>query len=191
MHRDLIKHRKVVVFDFDGTVVNLKVKWQELKEYIMSRCIKYGLSEAENFSLNEMLMFLKRRNLNEYSSMLSIVRNYEIDGYKGDKNPVILNIIKSCEGTVKKAIFSGNCRETILSISRKLEVGYDCVIAREDIIESPKPSPYGLKIIMDIFRVKPEDMVFIGDSQIDYLSGLLAGIDTIIWRQSRECIGME
>jgi phosphoglycolate phosphatase-like HAD superfamily hydrolase len=55
---------------------------------------------------------------------------------------------------------------------------FDMVISRDDA--QPKPSPEGLNIVLSQFKIKPHEMVYIGDYLYDIQAGNSAGVKTIL-----------
>lgn len=55
---------------------------------------------------------------------------------------------------------------------------FDYVQGQSDDIPR-KPDPYAVRIIMDMLHVGKDDCLYIGDSEVDMLTGVSAGLDTV------------
>lgn len=180
--RKKISKAKLVILDFDGTLVHLETDWKELKEKLSDFCKNQLMIEQSFQNLDEGLK-LVRQNLenDEYQKILEIVSNYEINAYRGIKNQSLIEILSDFQrnNNGKIAIFSSNCRKTIETIISELKIDIDYIVAKDDV-ENVKPSDEGLRKIIRKFNLKPKDIIFIGNSYLDKLAGDSAGIETII-----------
>ncbi|MFW9949373.1 MAG: HAD family hydrolase, partial [Candidatus Thorarchaeota archaeon] len=55
---------------------------------------------------------------------------------------------------------------------------FNCIIGFNDVSET-KPSPEGLNLILDKWKMKPKDIIFIGDMTSDVDAGKAANVTTI------------
>jgi HAD superfamily hydrolase (TIGR01509 family) len=88
---------------------------------------------------------------------------------------------------VKLALWTGRDRVSTdwLLKSHELE-GYFTTIVCGDDLPSHKPDPAGLCEIMRRLAVRPGEMLFVGDADVDVLGGVGCGVDTLLIRHNRE-----
>lgn len=180
--------KKVIIFDLDGTIVNLTVDWMTLKDKLVD---KYRQIYKEQFEVERVSKYLEKivekNDENILENFFDIIRQYELEHIK-DTQPIDETIffIKNKDlfgvrNDTKFAILSLNTRITII---RALELArihdkIDFIIGREDV-RKWKPAPEGLIKIKNYFKVKKEEMVYFGDLENDLLTGKNAGIDTYL-----------
>ncbi len=58
-------------------------------------------------------------------------------------------------------------------------------IIQASCVSKPKPSPEGVHIILDAWRIQPEEVVFIGDSHVDEQTARAAGVRFWAYRNDR------
>jgi phosphoglycolate phosphatase-like HAD superfamily hydrolase len=185
---NFLKNKKVIVFDLDGTIVNLTADWPTLKNILKKRYKELYNDSCEFWSISGCLSEIVNKNdEGELLKFFDIIRTYEMKNIK-DTTPIeeIVYFIKhkkqfGVKGETKLAILSLNTRQTI---KKSLElVGienfFDLIIGREDV-RSWKPSPEGLINIKNHFKVQKQDMVFFGDLENDIKTGKNADIDVYL-----------
>ena len=88
---------------------------------------------------------------------------------------------------VQVALWTGRDRESAdwLLKNHQLEGFFATVVCGDDL-PSHKPDPTGLREIMRRLGVKPEETLFVGDSDVDVLGGVGCGVDTLLIRHNRE-----
>jgi phosphoglycolate phosphatase-like HAD superfamily hydrolase len=90
----------------------------------------------------------------------------------------ILNLLKG-EG-IKLALFTGKGRRTTqITLSELgLERYFDIIITGDDV-ENHKPSGDGILKILERLNLRPDEVIFIGDSPSDLKAGREAGVRII------------
>lgn len=175
--------RRIVIFDFDGTIVYLNTDWEGLREKLRD-IVRRTLSIDEPFSpIDAGLRRIKKLDFALFSKVIATIANHEIRGYTGKIVTPVVSFLKDHMATSQSlAIFSGNTRSAIESVLSRLDIHPTVIIGREDILDDPKPSPKGLIKIIEHFRVQSTDLVFIGDSELDLMAGRRCGVRTYLWR---------
>lgn len=56
---------------------------------------------------------------------------------------------------------------------------FDWIITLDEV-DQPKPHPQGIQLCLDHFHLRPEDVLFVGDTMYDYQAGKHAGVDTAL-----------
>ena len=182
------KGKKVIVFDLDGTIVDLTVDWQQIKRILSERYSKIYEEDCEFEHISACLdHVVEKKDENELENFFKILEDYEMkninDNKEIDESIFFINNLKLFEipEDTKLAIFSLNTRKAIISSLNLAKIfdKFDYIIGREDI-RKWKPNPDGLLKIKKYFGVKNEDMVYFGDLQKDLQTGKNAGIDSYL-----------
>lgn len=181
------KGKKVIIFDLDGTLVNLNVNWRELKDTLNSRYSKiYDEADCQFNSISRCLSFIVDQDDEaELNNFFQIIRKHELGGIKGSEiNEKAVSFIKNLEkfgleDGVEFAVFSLNTRDCVkealdlANIREKI----DYIVGREDV-RKWKPNPEGLLKIQEHYNLKKEEMIYIGDMAKDIEAGKRAGVKT-------------
>ncbi len=182
------KNTEVIVFDLDGTIVNLTADWMSLRD-ILVEMYREQYKEDCNFErvstcLNEIVQKEDEETLQDF---ISVIREYELENIKDTQlieETIYFISNKELFGVnseVKFAILSLNTRSTII---RALELAniydkIDLIVGREDV-RRWKPAPDGLLKIQEYFKMKKEEMIYFGDLEKDVLTGKNAGIEAYL-----------
>ena len=180
------KDKKVIVFDLDGTIVDLTVDWMNLKKVLSDRfsevhnqasCLFDSISKCLN-------AIVEKEEEEELEYNFNIIQKHELDEVKNSK-PIKESVffIKNMkmfgvQEATKLAICSLNSRECIketLKLAGVLDK-FDFIVGRDDVTKW-KPDPEGLLKIMDHFKATKKNLVYFGDLPKDIQTGKNAGID--------------
>lgn len=109
--------------------------------------------------------------------------NYHLIRPYGD---VALMLETLAAAEVATAIWTGRDRVSTVALlgEHRLERYFPTVVCGDDL-SSHKPDPAGLREIMGRLRLKPEEIIFVGDADVDVLGGAACGVDTLLIRHSR------
>ena len=180
--------KKVIIFDLDGTVVNLAADWMSLQKTLVGLYKKIYGEECTFDSISACLSKIVEKNdIHNLEIFFNIIRQYELENIQ-ENEPIEETIyfinnkeLFGVENNAKLAIFSLNTRATII---KSLELAnildkFDFFVGREDV-RKWKPDPEGLLKIKNHFKVKKEEMIYFGDLEKDILTGKNAGIETYL-----------
>jgi len=171
---------KLVIFDFDETILRLNVPWNKVKDEIISMARKSGISIKENQHLvpmgNELskdpqmksaidqiylkfeMICAEKKSYQIYPEMLALVKELKTKGFM-------------------LAIVSGNHSKSIEKILSDLGLSekFDFICGR-DKVENGKPSAEPTLMVMSALGAEKAETLFVGDSIYDSMSAKAAGV---------------
>jgi phosphoglycolate phosphatase len=157
---------KLIVFDFDGTLVDTKkiiygIIWNLIEKSSYQISKKLIQKELGNSSLEISLESLKvnpkdAKNLEEKSNYLSIKNASKM---KMVRNLRSLNKLKQ-----RKIILSNNITPFIESVLKNLKVDFFDEVYGADKF---KDKPSKLNQLIKKFKLKPSEVIYIGDKTVD------------------------
>ena len=161
MRNTILKEKKLIIFDFDGVIVESTPRTGEL------------IKEIGIFVTGLRYLGLLKKIADPAVKM---VMSHKLNDYK--LIPETVDIVKS--SNLKKSICSLNSHSVIKTFLKKydLEDQFDMIVAIEDV-RCPKPFPEGLLKIIKKMNKKKKDVIFIGDSRTDRMASYLAGIEYV------------
>jgi HAD superfamily hydrolase (TIGR01509 family) len=182
---------RLVVFDFDGTLVN---SLPLVLESISHALAPYGRKPtAEIFAKlggppDRFLPLLlddpkhvpdALARMEAYHS----ANNHLVEAFEGVAK--MLDLLRT--SGVQAAIWTGRDRESSEQLLRAMKLeGHFAVVMCGDDLPTHKPDPQGLQEIMRRLGITPEETLFVGDADVDVLGGRACGVDTILIRHARE-----
>jgi phosphoglycolate phosphatase len=180
--KDTLGGIELLIFDLDGTIIDLNVDWDGLKKELRDFCLKNYNYQTTFTPLDEELISLKHRLGPEtYHRLIEIITRYELAGLRnGSLKKDIIDFIKG-QTDKKMAIYSANTRKTIREVlnKNKLTDLFGCIMAKEDVLK-PKPAFESLAKILQFYDLPPVKALFIGNDPKDKIAGDNAGIRTIL-----------
>lgn len=185
---------KAIIFDLDGTLINLAFDYKKAKAEVISFLINSKVDENildENKSIylniEAAINYLKKEFSEEYAKIIKEKAFEIVDKYEkqeigktslNDNALDLINCIKS-KG-MKIAICTNNSSYTTFSILNKLNIAnlMDVVITRDDV-EKLKPYPDPLLLACKKLNINPNEALYVGDSIVDLLTAKAAGTQFI------------
>ncbi len=180
--------KKVIIFDLDGTIVNLIVDWMALKENLVEKYREIYKEQCDFKRISICLeKIVEKNDENILENFFGVIRHYELENIRDTQLiEETIFFIKSKElfgvkNNAKFAILSLNVRDTIIQalVLANIHDKIELIIGREDV-RKWKPAPEGLIKIQNYFKIKKEEMVYFGDLENDLLTGENAGIDAYL-----------
>lgn len=191
---DLQRNIKAILFDFDGTLVDLPTDYVSIKREINEQIEKFGitpkctLTDSISILAEARAKKFKTITSNEQKKVYKIIDKWELQAV-ASSTPVegsrkMLEKLKSVG--IKIAIVSRNCKEAIVS-ALKLH-GFpevDVILSRDDV-ENMKPHPkHGLKAIR-LLGVTKSECLIVGDSWHDLRMGRELDVETYILQRNEK-----
>jgi len=165
----------VIVFDLDSTLLKLDVDWNALKLRLGDEFPSYRWE-----SLGDLYNEVKVIGVaNELSRLYRVVASFEQASWSRLRADVVMKeLVIGSLSRFKLAVCSSNMRSTVnralsdIGLSSRIEI----VVSAEDV-GRVKPSPEGLLKIAGHFRVRPEEVLFIGDLLSDAVAAEQSGVN--------------
>ncbi len=190
---------RLVVFDLDGTLVTAEIDFRAMRRAIRDLLLESGFPSKvlPMHSTQDLLRsaFAYAGKEGKSAVEISELRDkvYAVAmkiEWKGAKKA---QLVSGAEETlqelhtrnVKIAVLTNDNRAVADYLLNKYELTpyVDLLISRDDAPHM-KPSTEGLELILDHFKVSPDETMFIGDSTIDIMTATKLGIRSIA-RQSK------
>jgi len=176
-----------VLFDFDGTLLDISIDFPKMKNDILSLGLKYGISPNPELYILEAIddifnqLSQKGNSLAEHfrDQAKQILVDIEMDAIPASKAFYKANeTLKQLKDKgVKVGIVTRNCRSAVLKSSEKAGFVYDILLTRDDV-KKVKPDPQHLWDALKLLGSKPEKSIMVGDHPIDVVAGKMAGMKT-------------
>ncbi|MCM8762100.1 MAG: HAD family hydrolase [Candidatus Omnitrophica bacterium] len=179
--------RKIAIFDLDGTLIDAYKAIRDTINYCLKRLGYPSVSlETAKRVVGRGDKDLAGRIVKEkdIASFISLDRDNHIRFLDGN--------VKLMEGAeelliyLKKknfyiAVATNRASFSVIPVLERLNIkDYFDIIYTADDVEKPKPDPEIIFKILQVLQKDKEESFFIGDMDIDYLTGKNAGIDTYI-----------
>ena len=186
-----------VLFDFDGTLVEINIDFVQMRESVLSLGLEYGVSPESALyvleSLEEIFQKLMQQNEDQAREFRQRAEKLIVDiemeaAAISRKFPTAAETLKELKdrGT-KIGIVTRNCRPAVMKASEQTDFVYDLLLTRDDV-EKVKPDPQHLLDALSMLDSKPEKALMVGDHPMDIFAGKRAGMKTaaVLTSKSRE-----
>lgn len=162
-----------VVFDLDGTLVELEVDWPAI-EVDLADALSDQAIHGDGASSWELLATAREAGIRDRAE--SVLGPAEITGATRSTRLPLANILT--EIPIPVAVCSLNCEAACRTALRvhDLDGAVDAVVGR-DTLAVWKPNPKPLLASLECIEVDPRAGVFVGDSERDRLTARRAGVE--------------
>ena len=187
MRINVLKNKELIIFDFDGTIVDFNLDYLSLRSEIIN-FLKYSFNVPLNLLSIKQRIFVTLDKVENYflvnnldidwkrilSDIDNIMKKWEWKAAK--KNEIDETVIETLKkikiSGLKIAIFTLEPKEIIEYLIKRHNIGHliDFIAARDNV-KKLKPNPDHLEIILERFNIKPEKVVVIGDHKMDMICG--------------------
>ena len=93
---------------------------------------------------------------------------------------------------VRIGLWTGRDRTSAQALLRRLEIEslFGAVVCGDDL-DSHKPDPAGMRVILRQLAVTADETLFVGDADVDVEGGAAAGVDTMLIRHGARAVAAE
>jgi phosphoglycolate phosphatase len=189
MNNQQLKKFKSIIFDFDGTLAELRLDFPEMKrqlgllaqEYFSQRLQPPSLPALEWLeALHARLQHCNQAAAQEFETRAnSLIQAIEIAAaHYGSLFPFTRSLLlRLQEEGIKVAIITRNCEAAVRMVFPDLEHYCAGFLAR-DHVRRVKPDPDHLMRALALIAASPESALMVGDHPLDMQTGRSAGILT-------------
>lgn len=181
------KNDTLVIFDMDGTILDtitditnsINYTFNHYKLGTVSQTkVKAALGNGGARLVNDLLPNQKIKNIDEiiafYLAYYTENNNTYTKPYKG-----IVEVLEQLKPNYKLAVVSNKSDHLVKVLNEDLFKGlFDIAIGEQDGL-AIKPDPDMINHVLDALEIKPKDAIFIGDSEVDILTGKNAKLPVI------------
>lgn len=170
----------LLILDFDGVVIDLAVDWTRLRDEVVSRCRSRWGRPIRFESLEGGREEARRLGPGAVDDVDLLLTAHERRAVPGSPfRPDFLRLMARWSGR-PPAICSSNSRESVLGALDRLgpRERFGTVVGREDVARL-KPSPEGLRLILEREGISPGRALFVGDRHTDVEAGRAAGVPAL------------
>jgi len=185
-----MKDIKVVAFDCDGVLfdtkkANMAYYNQVLNHFGMPDMTGEQFDYTHMHTVDESLAYIfKDKTILEAAqtyrknmSYLPFLKHMEME-------PHLKTLLEKLRPIFKTAIAT-NRTDTMARVLTEHDLAgyFDLVVTASDV-KNPKPHPEPLVNILEYFRLKPHQMIYVGDSKLDESAAQAAGVPLVAYRNS-------
>ncbi len=183
----MLREIDTVLFDFDGTLVEIDIDFAQMRRRVVSLGVEYGVSPEPDLyvleSLESIFVKLLRRDPDQAKDFRyraeNLITDIEVDA------AAKCGIMPGAEKTLKElksrgiriGIVTRNCRSGVTKAEEMADFVYDLLLTRDDV-KKVKPDPQHLLDALNTLDSKPEKSLMVGDHPMDILAGKRAGTKT-------------
>lgn len=186
------KRYEAVIFDLDGTLIQSKIDYGEMRKRVMEIISETGVSteslsesrriweiiQGSDRALEEVGVSRDTRDiiLRKINDALNEIELRALDTVEQTKNAEkTLRALRSAG--LKIGVATRSCKEYALSSLKKtgLEIYVDAILARDEV-EHPKPDPRHLTQVANALRCPLNRIVYVGDTTTDLSTAQAAGV---------------
>ena len=184
----VMKDVKVVAFDCDGVLFDTEQSNRAYYNTLLNYLGQPDLT-AEQFiyvhmhTVDESLAYLFRdqeslaqayayRKTLDYREFIKLM----------EVEPYLIRLLRKIRPQIRTAIAT-NRTATVNGLLDEFGLGeyFDLVVSSSDV-NLPKPHPDSLLKILQYFRVQPDEVIYVGDSNVDEMAAHSAGVRLIAFR---------
>ncbi len=182
-----MEKKKVAIFDMDGTLIDgYTAIWKTInfvRNFLGYPSVSYE-EVRKSVGGGDRSLISAFFNENEHEIALRIYRENNSRFLSGniklmEGTEELLNLLK--EKGLKIAVATNRVKFSIMMVIEYLKIWkfFDYIVTADNV-KNPKPAPEILLKILGYFKILPENAFYVGDMNIDWETGIKAGIDTFI-----------
>ena len=181
-----MKTIEAIVFDFDGTLAELTIDFDEMKKRLkaLGRAFLDPLPEKKDIPALEWVDFISNCLAEEdpdlgkefHTRCRFLIITMEIEAARHGKIfPFTCEILSSLRNSgIKTGIITRNTASAVRELVPEIDDISGCFLSREDV-QNVKPHPEQLFKALDVIGVDPANTLMVGDHPMDIETGKRAG----------------
>ncbi len=177
----LFQGKKALITDLDGTLTNLGIDWDSLREKVRKEM-------GWDHPLRPLGMSIPKaaKNKEEIEKAFSIVEKAELEAAeRASFNPSLREVLNKVKGAgLRVGLVTLQAKRPAIEALNRLGVIdlFDIIVTREYSLDRKKQ----LELAMEKLHVKPAECIFVGDAPWDVKAGRELGCLTICVRREIE-----
>lgn len=183
------KELRAVLFDLDGTLVRTFIDFPAMRQEMQALSRRYGTAEVTEGEDDILEVVAKMSTaLGDAPGAAARAEAFALLVAReraGCRNPEriegaseLLTQLREVRG-IPVGIITRNCREVAEELLKRMELGHDVLIAREDVAEF-KPHPAPVWRACALLDTSPANTAMVGDLWADVAAGRAAGVGLTI-----------
>jgi phosphoglycolate phosphatase len=183
----MLQEIDTVLFDFDGTLVEIDIDFTQMRQGVFSLGLEYGVSGEPGLYVLESLedIFEKLLQLDENQAKdfkrraKRLIASIEVEAAARSRTmPGAERTLRELKDRgIEIGIVTRNCRSGVMKSAEMADFVCDLILTRDDV-EKVKPDPQHLLDALNILTSKPGKSIMVGDHPMDILAGKRAGMKT-------------
>ncbi len=183
----MLQEIDAVLFDFDGTLVEIDIDFTQMRQGVFSLGLEYGVSGEPGLYVLESLedIFEKLLQLDESQARdfkrlaKRLIASLEVEAAARSRTmPGAERTLRELKDRgIEIGIVTRNCRSGVMKSAEMANFVYDLILTRDDV-EKVKPDPQHLLDALNMLTSKPGKSIMVGDHPMDILAGKRAGMKT-------------
>jgi HAD superfamily hydrolase (TIGR01509 family) len=173
--------KRLIVFDYDGTLADLRVDWVAVRTDLSRRARDFGFMSTFQPLWPQMTLLREARGAEAVAALVAVLAEHERQGVvQQQPRAEIVEFARQMSQGAALAVFSANLHASVAAGLDALGLGsrISCIVGAEDVTQW-KPAPEGLLRAMRLAGCTPADTLFIGDSAGDAAAAHAAGVDFV------------
>ena len=177
---------KAILFDFDGTLFELKVDWLKVRQELKG-LLKFPGPAREFKPLKPRIQEVVGSWSELEQQAYDIISQHEIKGAEGGyPHKGAKEILEWCqEQSIRTVILTRNTKRCVLPVLEKYNWPKpELIIAREDV-KKEKPNPEAGFLVFNKLQLEKEDCLIVGDSPPDLELAKNLGVKSVLYHNPR------
>lgn len=186
-----------VLFDFDGTLVEIALDFAQMRRQVLVLAARYGTDPPKELYILEIIAYVEQQlAVRDPQAARSFVQEAEqiltdIEMAGAERAQLLPGVEETLRELHRRGVRIGivtrNCRPAVERVLGRLSLPHDLLLSRNDVAQV-KPDPAHLLEAAARLGSRPERALMVGDHPMDILAGRQAGMHTAAITTTRPAI---